>query len=83
MQINLTSTKQIITEAKTLIISPEKITTINSIQVTMVFDDPINKKVLASTKEVGNLILWEGAAYDAIGQWTDTDVQNRILEIYS
>jgi hypothetical protein len=83
MQINLTATKQIITEAKTLIISPEKITTINSIQVTMVFDDPINKKVLASTKQVGNLILWEGAAYDAIGQWTDTDVQNRILEIYS
>jgi len=83
MQINLTSQKQIITEAKTLIISPEKITTINSIQVTNVLDDPINKKVLASTKEVGNLILWEGAAYDAIGQWTDTDVQNRILEIYS
>jgi|APGre2960657404_1045060.scaffolds.fasta_scaffold151239_2 hypothetical protein len=83
MQINLTSPKQIITEAKTLIISPEKITTINSIQVTNVLDDPINKKVLASTKEVGNLILWEGAAYDAIGQWTDTDVQNRILEIYS
>jgi len=83
MQINLTATKQIITEAKTLIISPEKITTINSIQVTMVFDDPINKKVLASTKEVGNLILWEGASYDAIGQWTDTDVQNRILELYS
>jgi len=83
MQINLTSPKQIITEAKTLIISPEKITTINSIQVTNVLDDPINKKVLASTKEVGNLILWEGAAYDEIGQWTDTDVQNRILEIYS
>jgi hypothetical protein len=83
MQINLTSPKQIITEAKTLIISPEKITTINSIQVTNVLVDPINKKVLASTKEVGNLILWEGAAYDAIGQWTDTDVQNRILEIYS
>jgi hypothetical protein len=83
MQINLTNPKQIVTEAKTLIISPEKITTINSIKVTNILDDPINKKVLASTKEVGNLILWEGAAYDAIGQWTDTDVQNRILEIYS
>lgn len=83
MQINLTNPKQIITEAKTLIISPEKITTINSIEVTNMLDDPINKKVLASTKEVGAIILWEGAAYDAIGQWTDTDVQNRILEMYS
>tara|TARA_R110000868_G_scaffold200051_1_gene447257 strand:+ start:56 stop:307 length:252 start_codon:yes stop_codon:yes gene_type:complete len=83
MQINLTTPKEIITAAKTLIISPEKITTINSIKVTNLLDDPINKKVLASTKEVGNLILWEGAAYDAIGQWTDTDVQNRILEMYS
>ena len=83
MQINLTTPKEIITEAKTLIISPEITTPINSIEVTNLLDDPINKKVLASTKEVGNLILWEGAAYDAIGQWTDTDVQNRILEMYS
>jgi hypothetical protein len=83
MQINLTTPKQIITEAKTLIISPEKVTTINSIQVTNVLDDPINKKVFASTKEVGNLLLWEGDSYDAIGQWTDTDVANKILEMYS
>jgi hypothetical protein len=24
------------------------------------------------------IVLWEGDAYDTIGQWTDVDVQNKI-----
>ena len=27
--------------------------------------------------------LWEGDAYDAIGQFTDIDVTNRLIEIFS
>lgn len=27
------------------------------------------------------LTLWEGDAYDLAGQWTDSDVDNRILEL--
>jgi hypothetical protein len=27
--------------------------------------------------------LWEGADYDTIGQWTDTDVTNKLLSLYS
>lgn len=36
-----------------------------------------------SFKEEGRkeLMLWSGDAYDAIGQWTDTDVKNRIVEL--
>lgn len=34
---------------------------------------------------VGNqrrrIVLWEGAAYDAAGQYTDTDVQARLAEL--
>lgn len=30
------------------------------------------------TKEI---ILWEGEAYVAIGQWTDTQVQKRLIEL--
>jgi hypothetical protein len=29
------------------------------------------------------ITLWEGSAYDAIGQWTDTDVTNRLNELYN
>jgi len=29
------------------------------------------------------LTLWEGEDYVNIGQWTDTDVQNRIVELLS
>ena len=29
------------------------------------------------------VVIWEGAAYDAAGQWTDSDVQARLIELYS
>jgi hypothetical protein len=46
-------------------------------------DKPGEKLVVVQTDEVGEIILWEGAAYDAIGQWTDLDVQTRLIEILS
>jgi hypothetical protein len=66
-----------------LVIQKEEKKTISSLTIISVIDQPINKTVVVSTKEIGKFIIWQGAAYDAIGQWTDTDVQNRILEIYS
>lgn len=27
------------------------------------------------------VILWDETAYETIGQWTDTDVKNRLLEL--
>jgi hypothetical protein len=39
-----------------------------------------------SIDELGNpikriLVLWEGEAYDAIGQWTDEQAEQRIIEL--
>lgn len=28
-----------------------------------------------------HIVLWEGDSYDAIGQWTDSDVENRVTEL--
>ena len=41
------------------------------------------KQVKAFIAELGYVMLWEGAAYDAIGQWTDADVEARIKELYN
>ena len=45
-------------------------------------DSPSYKTVDAYTKQYGAIRLWEGAAYDAIGQWTDEDVTARLLELF-
>ena len=29
------------------------------------------------------VVLWEGEAYDSIGQWTDSNVEARLAELYS
>ena len=29
------------------------------------------------------ILLWEGAAYDAKGEWTTADIVARVLEIYA
>lgn len=55
--------------------------TIEEITVIEVLDSFENKTVKAFTEELGIVSLWEGDAYDAIGQWTDEDVFNRIKEI--
>ena len=43
----------------------------------------MEKKVIAHTSEFGSVVLWENESYDAIGQWTDSDVTARIKEIYN
>lgn len=55
--------------------------TVDEITVLEVVDSPERKTVRAFTQELGVFNLWEGAAYDAIGQWTDTDVINKITEL--
>ncbi len=53
-------------------------------------DDRLNKKVTAKfnykleneqQQECEPIELWVGEAYDAIGQYTDSDVDQRITEI--
>ena len=56
--------------------------TIEELTIDVVVDDYSKKEVRAYTKELGTIILWKDAAYDAIGQWTDADVIQRITELY-
>lgn len=55
----------------------------NSITVIRFTDFPIEKKVVAyCTDLIGELVLWEGEAYDTIGDWTNQDAIDRIKELY-
>jgi hypothetical protein len=62
---------------------PARSIEISKIEILSIEDSAINKKVIARVKGFpGQIVLWEGDAYDAIGQWTDADVATRIKEIY-
>ena len=67
---------------KDIITVPEQKVTTQVINIDLVIDFSEAKKVQAQTKEIGIITLWEGADYDAVGQWTDTDVINRVTELY-
>lgn len=67
----------------TKIIQPERSKYISDVVVTGMYDDPINRKVIVHTENHGRLILWEADDYDAIGQWTDQDVIDKINELYN
>jgi hypothetical protein len=69
-------------ETKDITIVTEKKKAIDKITVEEMIDIPSRKLIVVITQEVGRIRLWQGAEYDAIGQWTDTDVENRIKEIY-
>ena len=53
-----------------------------SIEVTSMVDDPTTKTVTVNTNSIlGTVVLWDGAAYDAIGEWTNEDVKKRLIEL--
>ena len=54
----------------------------STIDITEIVDDSTKKTVTAYTKQFGKVVLWEGAAYDAIGQWTDNDVKAKLITLY-
>ena len=58
--------------------------TANTVKVLQIEENPDEKRVVATTSLNGLLrrfVLWEGDSYDQIGQWTDTDVINRVKEV--
>lgn len=67
---------------KDIVTVPEQKVTTQVINIELIVDYSSAKRIQAQTKEIGIIVLWEGAAYDAIGQWTDTDVINRVTELY-
>ena len=71
-------------EEKTIqIVKEEKIEVVtNKVTIQQVIDN--NTAVFAVIEINTNIVtlcLWEGEAYINIGNWTDTDVNNKILEL--
>jgi hypothetical protein len=75
MEINFSETKNITIVA-------EKKKSLDKLTIEQMVDVPSRKVVVAITTELGRIRLWQGAEYDAIGQWTDSDVVNRIQSLY-
>ena len=77
MQINLQNPKKVV-------LQEEKSKTVETLTVNRVVDLPKKKIVRVFVDELDEpVVIWEGAAYDAAGQWTDSDVQARLTELYS
>ena len=66
---------------KEIVLVKEIKTTITEIKVLELKDLPEQKRVEAITHELGLVVLWQGEEYDAIGQWTDTDVINKLKSL--
>lgn len=73
--------KIILDKEKEVVVVKELKKTITEITVNQVTDLPEQKRVEAYTLELGVVTLWQGAEYDAIGQWTDQDVINKIKSL--
>jgi len=65
-------------------IVPAETKTLTELTIIRIVDLPVEKIVRAFVKELqAPIVLWEGAAYDAAGQWTDSDVTARILVLFA
>lgn len=73
-----------LTNPKKVVLQEEKSKTISSLTVNRVVDLPKQKVVRVFIEELDEPVtLWEGAAYDAAGQWTDADVIARLTALYN
>ncbi len=76
MEITLNKPKEIVVFA-------ERKKTITKVEITEVVDDFKRKIITAKTNEFGSVVLWKDEDYITIGQWTDTDVINKIKSLYN
>ena len=77
MEISLNTPRRIV-------LQEEKSKDITKLTVARVVDLPKQKVVRCFCEELEEaIVLWEGAAYDSIGQWSDVDVQSRLAELYA
>lgn len=71
-------------QEKTIVIEAEKTAKTTTLTIKRMVDLPEEKIVRVFIAELPHpVILWEGAAYDAIGQWTDAMVSARLLVLYA
>lgn len=66
---------------KEVVVVKELKRTINELTIDHIIDNPGRNIATAVTSELGLLVLWEGEAYEKIGQWTDSDVLARVKEL--
>jgi len=64
-----------------LVVTVEKSGKTQKINIIAMTDNPVDKTVMAFAEPTGIIKLWEGAAYDAIGQWTNDQVSARVLQL--
>lgn len=83
MTIKLTESKQIVVREIEVISSDEIF--INEIvdngTSVIALITPISSESPIFNQVTIRKILWEGESYEAIGQWTDTDVEKRLKQI--
>lgn len=66
---------------------PSPIVTVTSMtcfEVVRIIDDPINKLVqveFVTNVSSGTMGIWSGDEYDVAGQYTDSDVANRVQQL--
>ena len=57
---------------------------IDKIEVFEMVDSPMRKTVTAHcNNHPTKILVWEGAAYDSAGQWTEADLIEKIKALYS
>ena len=72
----------IFSSPKDIVLHPEQKITLDKLTILQMTDFPERKVVRVNTVEIGTIVVFQGAEYDAIGQWTDTDVVNKIKSMY-
>lgn len=66
-------------QSKAITVQPARTVTATSVTVGRLVDNPGEKRVVAFIRELGNpLVLWEGDAYDAAGDWTQAQANAKI-----
>jgi hypothetical protein len=83
MSVILPAPKEVILVPERTVTTPAKTKTVSEFNILYNQDFPKDRKVYTFTEELGRILLWEGDEYDAIGQWTDDDVADRLIELYS
>lgn len=72
-----------LSQERTIEVQPVQTAAITTLTVNRMIDVPGEKKVFVFLEELRQpVLLWEGDAYDAIGDWTNANVDARLKEIY-
>ena len=64
-------------------VRPAEVKTFTEVVIDRLVDIPSEKTVKAFINDFGPITLWEGADYDKIGQWSDSDVTARITVLFA